>query len=49
MMTSDVERPRARDNKQAVTDASLAAETEPDRWRRALAEKTAATIMQLRG
>jgi hypothetical protein len=37
-----------RDNKQAVTDAILAAETEPDRWRRVLAEKIE-TIMQLRG
>jgi hypothetical protein len=36
-----------RDNKQAV-DALLAAETEPHRWRRVLAEKTQ-TIMQLRG
>jgi hypothetical protein len=37
-----------RDNKQAVMDAILAAETEPDRWRRALAEKVE-TIMQPRG
>jgi hypothetical protein len=37
-----------RDNKQAVMDAILAAETESDRWRRILAEKTQ-TITQLRG
>jgi hypothetical protein len=37
-----------RDNKQAVMDAVLAAETESDRWRRVLAEKTQ-TITQLRG
>jgi hypothetical protein len=48
MMTNDVERMRARDNKRAVMDAILAAETESDRSRRALAEKVE-TIMQLRG
>jgi hypothetical protein len=37
-----------RNNKQAVMDAILAAETEYDRWRRALAEKVE-TITQLRG
>ena len=44
MTTNDVERLRARDNKQAI----LAAETESDRWRRVLAEKVE-TIMQPRG
>jgi hypothetical protein len=39
MMTNDAERLRARDNKQEVMDAILAAETEPDRWRRIFAEK----------
>jgi hypothetical protein len=37
-----------RENKQAIMDAILAAETEPDRWRRALTEKVE-TIMQPRG
>ena len=37
-----------RDNKQAVMDAILGAETESDRWRRVLAEKVE-TITQLRG
>jgi hypothetical protein len=37
-----------RDNRMAVIDAFLAAETENDRWRRTLAEKVE-TIMQLRG
>ena len=37
-----------RDNKQAVMDAILAAETESDRWRRTLAEKVE-TITRLRG
>jgi hypothetical protein len=37
-----------RDNKQAVVDAILAAETESDHWRRVLAEKTQ-TIMMIRG
>jgi hypothetical protein len=37
-----------RDNKQAVIDASLAAETESDRWRRILAEKVE-TIVKIRG
>jgi hypothetical protein len=36
------------DNKQAVMDAILAAETESDRWRRILAENTE-TIMTIRG
>ena len=36
-----------RDNKQAVMDAILAAETESDRWRRALAEKVE-TVMTIR-
>ena len=44
MTTNDVERLRARDNKQAI----LAAETESDRWRRTLAEKVE-TITRLRG
>jgi hypothetical protein len=39
MMTNDVERLRARDNKQAVVDAILAAETESNRWRRVLARE----------
>jgi hypothetical protein len=47
-MTNDVERLRARDDKQAVVDAILAAETEPHRWRRVLAEKVE-TIMTIRG
>jgi hypothetical protein len=47
MMTNDAGRLQARDNKQEVMDAILAAEREPDRWRRALAEKVE-TIMQLR-
>jgi hypothetical protein len=38
----------SRANKQEVIDALLVAETEPHRWRRALAEKVE-TIMQLRG
>ena len=37
-----------RDNRHAVMDAILAAETESDRWRRALAEKVEA-IVRLRG
>jgi hypothetical protein len=37
-----------RDNKQAVVDAILAAETESDRWRRILAEKVE-TIVKMRG
>jgi hypothetical protein len=37
-----------RDNKQAVADAILAAETESDRWRRALAERVE-TVTQLCG
>jgi hypothetical protein len=37
-----------RDNKQAVMDAILAAETESDRWRRVLTEKTDA-ITTIRG
>jgi hypothetical protein len=37
-----------RDNKQAVVDAILAAETETERWRRRLAE-TIETIMTIRG
>jgi hypothetical protein len=37
-----------RDNKQAVMDAILAAETESDRWRRVLAEKIE-TVMTIRG
>ena len=37
-----------RDNRQAVIDAFLEAETEPDRWRRLLAEKIE-TIVKMRG
>jgi hypothetical protein len=37
-----------RDNRQAVIDAFLEAETEPDRWRRRLAEKIE-TIVKIRG
>jgi hypothetical protein len=37
-----------RDNKQAVMDAILAAETESDRWRRVLAEKIE-TVVKIRG
>ena len=48
MVTNDVERLRARDNKQAVMDAILAAEAESDRWRRILAEKVE-TIIRIRG
>jgi hypothetical protein len=36
-----------RDNRQAVVDAFLSAETEPERWRRILAEKVE-TIMKVR-
>ena len=48
MMTDDGERLRARANKQEVIDAPLAAETEPHRWRRTLAEKVD-TIVKMRG
>jgi hypothetical protein len=48
MVTNDVGRLRARDNKQAVMGAILAAGTESDRWRRVLAEKIE-TIMTIRG
>jgi len=44
MMTNDVERLRARANKQEVMDA----ETKPHRWRRRKAEK-ADSITRLRG
>ena len=37
-----------RDNRQAIIDAFLEAETEPDRWRRLLAEKIE-TIVKMRG
>jgi hypothetical protein len=33
-----------RDNKQAVVEAILAAETEPDRWRRRFAERIETTV-----
>jgi hypothetical protein len=48
MTTTNLERLRARDNKQDVIDAILVGETKSDRWRHVLAEK-GETIMTIRG